>query len=76
MGIYPQSMNETSYEYDFVRLKLRGGAFSGKFDQDYQEIIKERARVGWRFVQCFAPAIVGYGASSYVDLIFERPAAS
>jgi len=60
------------YEYKYVRVKLRGGGFTGKFSESYQNEIDARAREGWRFVQAFAPAVVGYGASSYSDLIFER----
>ena len=37
-----------------------------------ENVIDEQARQGWRFVQAFAPAVVGYGASKYVDLIFEK----
>jgi hypothetical protein len=60
------------YEYKYVRVKLKGGGFSGRFSAEYQNEIKLHANEGWRFVQAFAPAIVGYGASSYTDLIFER----
>lgn len=61
-----------NYTYKYVRQKLKGGSWNGQFSQAYQEIIDAHAQDGWRFVQAFAPAIVGYGAASYVDLIFER----
>lgn len=60
------------YEYKFVRVKLEGGTWSGKFDDEYQREINEHAENGWRFVQGFAPAVMGYGASKFVDLIFEK----
>ena len=71
---YDPYMNDT-YEYDFIRVKLKGVGLTGKFSEDYQKTINDRARIGWRFVQSFAPAVVGYGASKYVNLIFERPTA-
>ena len=61
------------YDYSYIRVKLRGGGFTGRFSEDYRSHIDAKAREGWRFVQAFSPAIVGYGASSYADLIFERP---
>lgn len=60
------------YEYKYVRVKLKGGAFTGNFNESYQDQINTLAIDGWRFVQAFAPAVRGYGASSYADLIFER----
>lgn len=64
------------YEYKFVSVKLRGGFFTGRVKEDYQDDIVSKARDGWRFVQAFAPfASVGrYGifGSGYADLIFER----
>lgn len=63
------------YEYKYVRVKLVGGGFTGKFSESYQDHINACARDGWRFVQAFAPAVVGTGASSYMDLIFEREVA-
>jgi len=62
------------YEYKFIRFKLKGGGFTGNYSMDYQHEIVNHARDGWRFVQAFSPAVVGYGASKYVDLIFERMA--
>ncbi len=64
---------KNNYEYDFIRVRLKGGFFTGKISLEYQQTIKERSILGWRFVQCFAPAVAGYGSSVYVDLIFERP---
>jgi len=61
------------FEYDFERIKIKGAWWSGKFDTDYREIIEDRARTGWRLVTIYAPAIAGYGAARWADLIFERP---
>ena len=36
------------------------------------ETVERYARMGWRFVQAFAPSVGSYGTSRYVDLIFER----
>ena len=62
------------YTYKFVRIKLEGGKWTGRFDNEYQGAILEHSGQGWRFVQAFAPAVAGYGASRFVDLIFERTA--
>ena len=63
---------EDKYEYKFVRVRLEGGTWTGQFAKEYQHEITENAVSGWRFVQCFAPAVKGYGASQFVDLIFEK----
>ena len=60
------------YKYEFVRVELKTKFLSVKPVEDYQEIIKYFASEGWRFVQIFAPAIKGYGAASYYELIFEK----
>ncbi len=67
-----EAMSE-KFTYKYVRLKIRGGGWTGSFDTEYQGIIDAHAREGWRFIQAFAPAVMGYGASRYVDLIFEKP---
>ena len=62
----------SKYEYKFVRLGegLLGVRRSAK-DQ-YQQVIHEHARDGWRLVQVFAPGMGGYGAAKYFEIIFER----
>ncbi|MDX9972968.1 MAG: DUF4177 domain-containing protein [FCB group bacterium] len=60
------------YEYTYARVKVRGSFFGGSFPKDYQRIIDDYAREGWRFVQAYAPATAGYGLSALCDLIFER----
>ena len=60
------------YEYKFVRLGegLMGVKKSAR--ENYQQVIQEHARDGWRLVQIFAPAIAGYGSAKYYEIIFER----
>lgn len=58
------------YEYKFIRLKA--SFFNRRPERDYQEVIKEEAKSGWRLVQIFAPATFGYGAVGYYELIFEK----
>ena len=62
------------YEYKFVRIgkQTHWGWLSKRQLNDYQTTIKDETRTGWRFVQAFAPAVYGYGAARYIDLIFER----
>lgn len=49
-----------------VRVQIR------KPNEDYHDVIEEHARNGWRLVQIFAPAISGYGAAKFYELIFEK----
>ncbi|KUO53635.1 MAG: hypothetical protein APF76_11905 [Desulfitibacter sp. BRH_c19] len=60
------------YEYRFIKIKLKSGFKGRKPEEDYHEIIEQYAREGWRLVQIFAPAISGYGAAEFYELIFER----
>jgi hypothetical protein len=59
------------FEYKFVRIQL--SVWTGKPKEDYQSIIYEHGRKGYRLVQVFAPAISGYGKVRYYELIFEKP---
>tara|TARA_R110000850_G_scaffold60338_4_gene138581 strand:+ start:1300 stop:1503 length:204 start_codon:yes stop_codon:yes gene_type:complete len=61
-----------NYKNKYVRIKLKGGSFTGKVSTEYQDVIDDHTREGWRFVQAFSPAVMGYGASTFVDLIFEK----
>ena len=62
------------YEYKFVRIEVPFGfmAVSQKPSEDYQELIRQHAQEGWRFVQIFAPGTLGSGSVSYFELIFEK----
>lgn len=42
------------FEYKFVKVELHWGFTRSKPAEDYQEIIQEHARDGWRFVQIVA----------------------
>jgi len=55
-----------NYEYKFVIVKIN--TWTGKPKEDYQAIIQEHGRQGWRLSQ-----IIPYTHSRYViELIFER----
>ena len=64
------------YEYKFVRVgESRGSALFGVQDKarkNYQGVVHEHAREGWRLVQIFAPGVAAFGAAKYYELIFER----
>lgn len=49
-------------EYEFVRVEL--STMRRRPKEDYQQIIHDYAKRGWRFVQIFAPSIDGYGAAA------------
>ncbi len=58
------------YDYEFVTIEL--STWTRKPKEDYHRVIEDHARNGWRLVQVFAPAISGYGAAKFYELIFER----
>lgn len=58
------------YEYKYITIKL--STWTRKPKEDYHDVIEEHARSGWRLVQIFAPAISGYGAANFYELIFEK----
>jgi len=60
------------YEYQRIRVHFRMGFIENRLEYDYFEIIQREAAQGWRFVETFSPGVGGYGASRWVDLIFER----
>jgi len=63
---------EGRFEYKFVRL---GEGFLGvkkAAKEQYQQVVHEHARDGWRLVQVFAPGLGAYGCAKYFELIFER----
>ena len=61
------------FEYKFVKVELKQHILESKSKEDYQAIITNYAKEGWRFVQIFAPSTKGYGAAAYFELIFEKP---
>jgi len=58
------------YEYKFVKVDLSN--WSSKPKEDYQDIIANHAKDGWRFVQIFAPTTKGTGFAAYFEIIFEK----
>ena len=60
------------YEYKFVRLGEGWLNARRSAKRDYQQVIQQHAREGWRLVQVFAPGIGGYGAAKYYEIILER----
>ncbi len=60
------------YEYKFYRIDLKIKIRGAVLEEDYQEIVKDHAKQGYRLVQVFAPPIKGYGVADYFELIFER----
>ena len=61
------------FEYEFVRLGEGWLGVKRDAKREYQDVVHDRARKGWRLVQVFAPSFGAYGVSKYVELIFERP---
>ena len=63
---------EPRYEYEFVRIGEGWTGVRKEGRQQYQNIVHDHARAGWRLVQVFAPGFGVYGVAKYVELIFER----
>ena len=61
------------YEYKFVRMGEGWVGVKKSAQKEYQDVVKDHARQGWRLVQIIAPSIGGYGMSKYYELILERP---
>ena len=60
--------------YKFVRLGEGWMSERRSAREQYQQVVHDHAREGWRLVQVFAPGTGGYGAAKYFELIFEREA--
>lgn len=60
------------YEYKFVKIELKAGFARMKPLEDYHEVIEKYSQEGWRFIQLFAPLIIGNGCADFYELIFER----
>ena len=58
------------YEYKFVKVKFSG--FKLKPEEDYQVMVNNYAREGWRLIQILTPPTVGYGTMGYYEFVFER----
>ncbi len=58
------------YDYKFVEVQV--GSLTGKPKEDYREIIKEHALVGWR-LHTFQPLPFSAGGQALqLQLIFEK----
>ena len=64
-------MNQ-KYEYKFVRIGEGWFSVKSRALGEYQQIIQDHARDGWRLVQVFAPGTGGYGTAKYIEVILER----
>lgn len=60
------------YEYTFVRMGRGWFGVKRAALDDYQDVVRQYARDGWRLVQVLAPGVGVYGETKYLDLIFER----
>lgn len=59
------------YEYKVVRFTLAGMTSTAEASE-YQALLNEEARNGWRFVQALAP-VSNFGAfTRFYDIVFER----
>ena len=60
------------FEYKFVRIGKGLLGIKGGTQDQYQEIVREHARDGWRLAQVFAPALGSRGDALFFDIIFEK----
>lgn len=66
-------IEEQEFEYKFVRLEFSPFLQSSKpAETEYQNVINDYAKKGWRLVQIFAPSVGAYGASRYYEVVLER----
>lgn len=63
---------QRKYEYKFVRLGEGWLGAKSQASGEYQRVVEEHAREGWRLVQVFAPSTGVYGAAKYFEVILER----
>ncbi len=62
------------YRYKFERIGESWffGIATAKAQAEYRRVVKEHARDGWRLVQVFTPSSGTFGATKYIELIFEK----
>lgn len=58
------------YEYKFIKVKFSGFKLEAK--EDYEAIVNDYAREGWRLMQVLTPPTIGYGTMGYYEFVFER----
>ena len=61
-----------TYNYEFVRVEPKG-LFGHTLESDYRQIIRQRAKQGWRLVTIIAPPSEAGGVVQSYELIFEQP---
>lgn len=59
-------------EYEFERIPVARTRAGLRYDVDYQEVIRVRAKAGWLFVQAITFESVPH---PYLDLVFTRKVA-
>jgi Domain of unknown function (DUF4177) len=66
-------MEEQEFEYKFVRLEFSPFLKSSKpAESEYQNVVQDHAKKGWRLVQIFAPGDGSYGSVKYYEVVLER----
>lgn len=58
------------YEYKFVKVQFSGMKLEPK--EDYQVMVNNYAKDGWRLIQVLTPPTIGYGTLGYYEFVFER----
>ena len=58
------------YEYKIVRIKL--STFKLEPEEDYETMLNDHAKEGWRLMQVLTPPTVGYGTVGYYEFVLER----
>lgn len=58
------------YEYAFVDIPV--GTFSGTPKEDYEQVIHNYAKEGWRLKQILTPPFAAGGQALTMQLIFEK----
>ena len=61
-----------NFEYKFVKIGEGWTGAKRGVQNQYEGVVHQHAREGWRLVQVFAPSFGVYGMSKYVELIFEK----
>ena len=59
------------YEYKFVKVEMKIG-FKVEPKEDYQSMVNNYAKEGWRLIQVLTPPTAGYGTIGYYEFVFER----
>lgn len=69
------------YEYKFIRFEKKSfwlwrsiwcGGLKKEWKEQYQNVIKEHAKEGWRLFQIFAPAANWINRVEFIEIILER----